>query len=210
MDFKNTNCQDFLDMLASKAPVPGGGGACALVGALGTALGHMTGALTEGKKKYAEFEPELKLLQIELQKLQQELVDLIEKDAQAFEPLAAAYRLPKDTEEEKLHKEAVMEEVLYSASLVPLRIMEKCSRAVEILEIMAIEGSRLAISDAASGASFCRAALEAAALNVFINTKAMTNRINAQELNKQADVILNEYLPRAEAVYSQIAKQLRS
>ena len=195
MDFKNTNCQDFLDMLASKAPVPGGGGACALVGALGIALGHMTGALTEGKKRYIEFAPELKLLQTELQQLQEELIELIDKDAQAFEPLAAAYRLPKDTEKERLHKEAVM---------------EKCSRAVEILEIMARKGSRLAISDAASGASFCRAALEAAALNVFINTKAMTNRINAQELNKQADIILNEYLPRAEAVYSQIAKQLRS
>ncbi|HBM97727.1 TPA: sugar ABC transporter substrate-binding protein [bacterium UBP9_UBA11836] len=210
MDFKNTNCQDFLDMLASKAPVPGGGGACALVGALGIALGHMTGALTEGKKRYIEFAPELKLLQTELQQLQEELIELIDKDAQAFEPLAAAYRLPKDTEKERLHKEAVMEKALYSASLAPLRIMEKCSRAVEILEIMARKGSRLAISDAASGASFCRAALEAAALNVFINTKAMTNRINAQELNKQADIILNEYLPRAEAVYSQIAKQLRS
>ncbi len=210
MDFKNTNCQNFLDMLASKAPVPGGGGASALVGALGTALGHMTGALTIGKKKYAEFEPELKSLQKELQQLQQELVGLIEEDARAFEPLAAAYQLPKNTEEEKLHKETVMEKALYSASLAPLRIMEKCARAIEILEIMALKGSRLAISDAASGASFCRAALEAAALNVFINTKAMTNKINAQELNKQADVILNEYLPRAEAIYSQIAKQLRN
>ena len=76
MDFKNTNCQDFLDMLASKAPVPGGGGACALVGALGIALGHMTGALTEGKKRYIEFAPELKLLQTELQQLQEELKTL--------------------------------------------------------------------------------------------------------------------------------------
>lgn len=209
MDFKNTNCQDFLDRLASSAPVPGGGGAAALVGALGTALGQMTGALTIGKKKYAEFEPELKSLQIELQQLRQELSELIEKDAQAFEPLAEAYRLPKDTEAERLHKEAVMEEALYKASLTPLRIMEKCSRSIEILEVLAIKGSRLAISDAASGASFCGAALQAAALNIYINTQAMADRISAQELNKQAEVLLNEYGPRTEAIYSQIAQQLK-
>ncbi len=210
MDLKNTNCQDFLDKLASKAPVPGGGGASALVGALGTALGHMTGALTAGKRKYADFEAELESLQAELQQLQQNLIDLVEKDAQAFEPLAVAYRLPQNNEQEKLHKETVMEKALYAASLTPLLIMEKCSRVIEILEVMALKGSRLAVSDAASGASFCRAALEAAALNVYINTKAMSNRISAQELNKQTEIILSEYLPRAEAVYSQIARQLKN
>ena len=210
MNLENTTCQEFLNLLASKAPVPGGGGASALVGALGTALGHMTGALTIGKKKYAEYEPELKLLQVKLQKLQQELFQLIEEDAKAFAPLAEAYRLPQSTEEEKQHKEVIMEEALYKASLAPLRIMEKCARSVEILEVLALKGSRLAISDAASGASLCRAALEAAALNVYINTKAMKNRINAQELNKQADAILNEYLSRAAAIYKQIADQLKN
>ena len=210
MNFENTTCQEFLNLLASKAPVPGGGGASALVGALGTALGHMTGALTIGKKKYAEYESELKLLQSELQKLQQELLCSVEEDAQAFAPLAAAYRLPQSNEQEKLHKEAVMEQALYTASLAPLHIMEKCCRSIEILEVLAVKGSRLAISDAASGASLCKAALEAAALNVYINTKAMKNRINAQELNKQTEIILSEYLPRATAVYEQIAEQLKS
>ncbi|MGM9991689.1 MAG: cyclodeaminase/cyclohydrolase family protein [Candidatus Bruticola sp.] len=202
MEFTELSCREFAQLLASKQPVPGGGGAAALVGAVGTALGRMTGALAEGKKKYAQYAEELSFLQSKAEALQEELLQLIETDAQAFAPLAEAYRLPKDTDEEKQYKLLVMEKALTGASLPPLHIMEKCAAALEIIEIMAVKGSRLAVSDAASGALFCLAAMQAAALNVYINTKLMQNRAQAQQLNRRAQNLLNEYRPRAEAIYN--------
>ena len=91
MGFSTVPCNEFVEVLASKAPVPGGGGASALVGAIGTALGNMVGSLTVGKKKYAEVEAEMYELKAKCDKLQAELLQLIERDAEVFEPLSKAY-----------------------------------------------------------------------------------------------------------------------
>ena len=119
--------EGFVEELSSKKPVPGGGGASAMAGALGTALGLMVGNLTVGKKRYAAAEAEVYERMTELTELQKEMLLLADEDARVFAPLAAAYSLPSGTEEEKAHKEAVMEENLRAASLVPLQIMEKCA-----------------------------------------------------------------------------------
>ncbi|MGM9999585.1 MAG: cyclodeaminase/cyclohydrolase family protein [Candidatus Bruticola sp.] len=208
MEFPETSCRKFTQLLASKQPVPGGGGAAALVGAVGIALGRMTGALAEGKKKYAQHAEELAALQIKAEAVQEELLSLIEADAQSFAPLAEAYRLPKNTDEEKQYKLSVMEEALQGASLPPLHIMEKCAEALEIIEIMAVKGSSLAVSDAASGALFCLSAMKAAALNIYINTKLMQNRTQAQYLNERAQKLLQNYVPRAEAIYNDTVHNL--
>ena len=106
MGFSTVPCNEFVEVLGSKAPVPGGGGASALVGAVGTALGNMVGALTVGKKKYADVEEEMKELMAKATTLQDELLHLIERDAEVFEPLSKAYGMPRETEEEKAEKEA--------------------------------------------------------------------------------------------------------
>ena len=100
MLLENTTIE-FLNKLASRDPVPGGGGASAAVGAFAAALGSMVSNLTIGKKKYAAVEDEVKELKSQLQKLQEELILLVDKDAEAFLPRAVAYRLPKTTEEEQ-------------------------------------------------------------------------------------------------------------
>lgn len=209
MEFSKKPCDEFVEVLATKAPVPGGGGASALVGAVGTALGNMVGSLTVGKKKYADVEAEIRLLQKESDQLQQELLELIEKDAQAFEPLSKAYGLPKETEEEKAEKARVMEAALKEACLVPMEIMEKCCRAIEGIEVYAKKGSVIAISDAGVGAAFLRAALEGASLNVYINTKSMQNREYAAKLNDRADQMLETYTKRAEAVFDEVKARLQ-
>ena len=104
MGFSTVPCNEFVEVLGSKAPVPGGGGASALVGAVGTALGNMVGALTVGKKKYADVEEEMKELMAKATTLQDELLHLIERDAEVFEPLSKAYGMPRETEEEKAEK----------------------------------------------------------------------------------------------------------
>ena len=177
MGFSTTPCNEFVEVLASKAPVPGGGGASALVGAIGTALGNMVGSLTVGKKKYADVEAEIMELKGKCDILQKELLELVEKDAIVFEPLSRAYGMPKNTEEEKAKKAQVMEKVLKDACSVPMEIMEKCCEAIDLIEIFAQKGSVIAISDAGVGAAFCKAALEGASLNVYINTKSMAGSL---------------------------------
>ena len=195
MDFTTQSCRDFVTVLASKAPVPGGGGASALVGAIGTALGNMVGSLTVGKKKYAAVEADL--------------LALVERDAQVFEPLSKAYGMPKATEEEKAEKARVMAVVLKEACQVPFEIMEKCCQAIDLMDGFAKMGSAIALSDAGVGVAFCKAALLGASLNVFINTKSMADRAYAEEINQKANAMLTAYTARADAIYQSVLERLQ-
>ena len=180
----------FLAQLSSKAPVPGGGGASAIGGAMGNALGQMVANLTVGKKKYAQAEDEILLLKERMEALQEDFAYLADRDGEVFAPLAAAYGLPGGTEEEKAYKAAVMEENLLAASLVPVDMMKKAMEMLDILEALAEKGSRMAVSDVGVGVQFTRAALLGAVMNVYINTKSMKNREKAEELNRYADKLV--------------------
>lgn len=210
MKITEKTCVEFVNVLASKEPVPGGGGASALVGALGTALGNMVGSLTVGKKKYAAVESEILELKSKCNALQTEFLALVEKDAEVFEPLARAYGMPKDTEEQRTEKARVMEKALVTACSVPLQIMEKCCKAIDIMAEFAQKGSRLAVSDAGVGAALCRSALEGAALNVYINTKAMTDRDCAEKTNARADVMLANAAVKAAEIYKTVLDSLKN
>ena len=209
MSFTTYSCEDFVEILATKAPVPGGGGASALVGALGTALGNMVGSLTVGKKKYADGEADIIALKEKADALQKDFLRLVEEDAKVFEPLSKAYGMPKDTEEEKAEKARVMEIVLKDACSVPMEIMRKCCEAIDIIEEFAAKGSVIALSDAGVGAAFCKAALYGASLNVFINTKSMANREYAEVLNKEAEEMMAVYGAKADAVFEGVNGRLR-
>ena len=210
MGFSTVPCNEFVEVLGSKAPVPGGGGASALVGAVGTALGNMVGVLTVGKKKYADVEEEMKELMAKATTLQDELLHLIERDAEVFEPLSKAYGMPRETEEEKAEKARVMEIVLKDACSVPMEIMEKCCEAIDLIVEFAAKGSALAISDAGVGAAFCKAALEGASLNVYINTKSMKHREYAEELNKKCDEMLAVYTVKADEIFQNVLGRLKA
>lgn len=198
-------CTEFLSVLASKAAVPGGGGAAALVGAAGVALGNMVGCLTEGKKKYAAVEADIQRLNARAGELRRELEGLVEADAEAFAPLAKAYSIPKDDPA----RAEIMEKALDAACAVPLEILEKCAEGVALAEEYAAKGSVLAVSDAGCAALFCKAAMQAAGLNVAINTRLMADREKAAALDKKAGALLAEYVPRADAVYTQVNGQLK-
>ena len=204
-----TSCEGFLADLASSSPAPGGGGAAALVGAAGVALGNMVGALTVGKKKYATVEADILALNERATALRQKLEGLVQADAEAFAPLAAAYRLPKETPEQQAAKAAALEAALDGACAVPLAIMEACGEGVALAVEYAEKGSVLALSDAGCAALFCKAAMEASGLNVSINTKLMADRTKAAALNKKADALLAEYAPQAKKLYEKLAHQLR-
>lgn len=200
---------EFLEVLSSAAPVPGGGGASAAVGAFAAALGMMVTNLTVGKKRYANVEEEIIAVREHLKGLRDELTMLTDEDAKSFEPLAKAYSLPKETEEEKAEKERVMEIVLYEASIVPLRIMETVYEAMKDLEVLGEKGSKIAVSDVGVGILFARAALEGASLNIFINTKSMKNRERAGELNRKADTLIEDGRKLTEKVYALVLEKIR-
>ena len=201
--------QEFLDVLSSKEPVPGGGGASALAGALGNALGQMVSNLTIGKKKYALVEDEIKELAERMKGIQEQFTALADQDAKVFAPLAKCYSLPSGTEEEKAYKAEVMEARLLDASLVPMEIMEKASEMLEIMDILADKGSRMAVSDVGVGVQFIRTALLGAVMNVYINTKSMKNREKAEEMNEKAERLIKEGTEAADRIYQKVLEQLR-
>jgi len=197
MDMTLESCRKFVEVLASDAPAPGGGGAAALVGAIGTALGNMVGSLTVGKKKYADVEEEIVALKAKCDALQKELLDQVEADDIGFVPLAKAYGIPKDDP----NRDKILEEATITACAVPMHIMELCCEAIEYISVFAAKGSRLAVSDAGCGAVCCKAALQAASLNVFINTKSLKNREVAEEMNDKANGMLNKYCAMADEIF---------
>ena len=204
MDMMDLSCREYAERLSSKSPVPGGGGTAALAGALAASLGCMVGSLTAGKKKYAEVTPRILELMEKAKSLEEELLELAQKDAEVFGPLSEAYGLPKDTDEAKAYRTAVMEKCLKDAAGVPLQVMEKCCECVALAEEFALKGSRLAVSDAGCGAALLRAALQSAALNVYINTRMMADRSLAQEMNAKAGAMLRVYAAQAEDVYDSV------
>jgi formiminotetrahydrofolate cyclodeaminase len=199
------SCVEFTQVLSSKAPVPGGGGVSALVGAFGAALCSMAGNLTLGRKKYAAVEDDIRRMLVEGAELQRRLLELVDEDALAFEPLSRAYSIPK----EDPTRSEVLERVTVGACQAPLEMMRCCCRAIELLEEMKEKGSVMLISDVGCGAICCRAALESASLNIFINTKTLTNRETAAALEGEADTMLSTYLPRAENVAQEVTDRLR-
>ena len=208
MAFRDQTINGFMQELASKAPVPGGGGASALVGALSASLTHMVAALTVGKPKYAAVEQEMQELLKSTEALIDRFLSLMDEDAIAFEPLAQAYRLPKETEEEKARKTLVMEAALKSAVQPPLQIMEACADALPLIALCAEKGSVVAVSDAGVAASLCRAALEGASLNVFINTQGMQDKAYAESLNARAMELLSHYGLRAQEIFRDVSTRL--
>jgi len=206
MKFIDKSCAEFVEVLASKAAVPGGGGASALVGAVGMALGSMVGNLTLGKKKYADVEADIVALLDKAAALQAELLHLIDEDAVVFEPLSKAYGIPKDDPT----REQVMEDALKLACTVPLDIMRLSARAIELQDEFAKKGSVLALSDAGVGVIFCKSAMQGASLNVFINTGAMTDKAYAGSIEAEADALLAKYCVLADEIYDSVTKRLRS
>ena len=192
MGMTEKSCDYFLEVLASKAPVPGGGGAAALGGAIGMALSNMVGNLTVGKKKYADVEEEVKELLAEGYRIMEELKALVDKDAEVFEPLSKAYSLPKDTPEQAAHKAKVMEECSINACSVPLEIMRKAYAGIKIHARMGQIGSRLAISDVGCGVAFLKAALVCGHLNVLIKLGAIRDQQFLEATTKEMTQLLED------------------
>ena len=203
------SCTSWLADLASSKPAPGGGGAAALVGAVGVSLGAMVGSLTIGKKKYIDVEEEMKELVERSKELSLKLQSMVKADAEAFLPLSDAYRMPSGTEEEKAAKDAAIQEALTGATEVPLNILIICAEAMELMVEFQKKGSRLALSDAGCGAAMCKAAMESAKLNVYINLKLMKDEEKVRQYQAKMDEAFIRGMALADQVYREVEEELR-
>jgi formiminotetrahydrofolate cyclodeaminase len=202
------SCKSFLSMLASKAPVPGGGGAAALGGAIGMALSNMVGNLTVGKKKYADVEPEIKQLIEQGDAVIAQLQKLVDKDAEVFEPLSKAYGLPKNTPEEVAYKATTIENCSKTACSVPMEIMRKAYEGIKIHARMGQIGTMIAISDVGCGVVFLKSALIAGSLNVVINLNTIKDPAFLADTRKEMNTLLEEGTKLADETFALVMSKL--
>lgn len=191
----------FLDDLASSAATPGGGGAAALAGAMGAALISMVCNLTIGKEKYAEVEGEMKNVLAKSEALRQRLTELMGEDAEAFDKVMAAYRMPKGSDEEKATRSQAIQAGAKEATLVPLAIARACADVIELGQPTAELGNPNAIGDAGVGIICAKAGLKSAALNVFINLRIIKDNIFIGRHQAQIEAILANHEGLADEVY---------
>lgn len=194
----------FIEELASSTPTPGGGGACAYVGALSAALCSMAGNLTVGKKAYASVEDEIRDALEKLDVVRQELLELVAQDASAFKPLAAAYRMPRATPEEREEKNQALQRALVYACDVPLAIMQKIAEVVELSDFLAHHANKMVLSDVGVALAFARGAADGASLNVFINAASMDDRMRAQTYCDRANALTDFVDVRCDTLFAYV------
>ena len=201
---RNMTINAFAEESASKKPVPGGGGVSALAGALAACLAQMVTELTAGKKRYAEYEEEIQQIRAKAADLREELLSCIEKEAEAFAPLAEAYGADRNAE----GYAELMEACLREAARPPFAILELCADVVCLDERLAVIGSKLAVSDAGTSVMLAHGAMHGAMLNIKVNTRLMKDRVYAEDIDRKADELLEEYAPRAVQCYEDVMRRM--
>ncbi len=194
----------FADLLASSEPAPGGGSTAALEGALGAALVGMVATFTIGRKKYAEHEELMKEIVADAQQLRAQLIDVIDRDTQAFNGVSAVFAMPKETDEEKAARTAAMQEALKACTLTPFEMMECSLKALELAEKMPGKFNVNAASDLGVGALSLKAAVQGAWLNILINIGGIKDEAFVAKYRSEGEAILHKALPLADKIYAHV------
>ena len=200
--------KQFIEELASAAPTPGGGAACAYVGVLATCLTSMVGNLTVGKERYRNVEEEARQKLVQLEGIRERLANLVRADEETFAPLAAAYRMPRGTDEERALREAAVQEALYGASEVHLEVMETILEALGVAKFFAYNGNRSALSDIGAAATFARAAAHGVRMTVVANISSMKDEQRARIYKQRMDSLLADIDQQSEFVESYVLDYL--
>ena len=199
---------EFLDALASKNPTPGGGGGAALAGALGAALASMVCNLTLGKEKYAAVQSDMETMVAKTEALRLKLTDLVNADEAAYGVLAAAYKLPKEADEQKKARTAAIQKALINATDTPMQIAVACVEVLKLCSPIADKGNLSAVSDAGVGALLAEAGLRSAALNVYINLGAIKDAAFVAKSRQELDALLKGKGELKEQVFQDVVAKL--
>jgi formiminotetrahydrofolate cyclodeaminase len=199
---------EFINLLASKEPAPGGGAAAALAGALGSALACMVCSLTRGKEAYAAHQELAAQAQDKALDLTASFLDLMDRDADAFWGISAAYKLPKGTPEEKQARTAAIQRELKACTEPPMAMMELAAETLELTASLLGKSNRSAVSDLGVSALALGAAIRSAWLNVLINIGGMQDKELAGAYRARGEALLERALPLAEQIYQEVAAAL--
>ena len=181
--------KDFIEELSSDSPAPGGGSVAALAGALSSALSSMVCNLTIGKEKYKDVEYDMEKILDRVENIRGRFMELVDRDTEAFNRVMDAFKLPKNTEEEKKVRKEKIQEALKEAALVPLETARLCAEMIELCREIAEKGNKNSITDVGVSAIMAKAGLESAILNVKINLKSINDEKFIESLLYEIDVL---------------------
>lgn len=188
----NQSVKQYFEDLSSNSPTPGGGNVAALCGALASSLGTMVCNLTIGKKKYIDVEAEITSLKEKLENFKKEYFDLASKDNDAFDKVMEAFKLPKESDEEKKIRDSKIEEATIHAAEVPAEVMRISLEVLPILKVISEKGNKNSLSDAGVAISLIKTAVQSAYFNVLINCSSLNNQTIANEIRKRASITFGE------------------
>lgn len=208
MKLTELKINEYIELLGSDAPAPGGGSAAALSAAQGAALTNMVTALTVGKAKYAEFNDLNEDVKVKSQKLQEQFVQFIDKDTEAFNEVSAVFAMPKATDEDKAARKEAMQVALKGAAKVPYEVMEACAEMIKLTASLVGKSNTNAASDLVVAALNLKSAIQGAYLNVLINLSGIKDEAFNNEYKEKANKLLSEVLPIADKVYADITVTL--
>lgn len=181
--------KEFLTLLASDAPAPGGGGAAAVAGGIAAALASMLANLTIGKKKFAEHEAEAKSLLQEAELLRQKMLQLTEQDAEVFAQFMQCYKLPKNTETEQQVRSQAIRNAAKKAAEIPMEIAVLSVKIMEITAQLAVIGNPAVITDGAVSGLLARAAVRSSVYNVLVNLPLTKDEAYNQNMSAKAELL---------------------
>jgi formiminotetrahydrofolate cyclodeaminase len=190
----------FAELVAAGTPTPGGGSVAAHCGMMAAALGRMVCNLTIGKPKFADREPRLRGILQKLEGFGHRLRELIAEDAASFEAVLSAYRLPKETDEQKAARTESIQAAIRAAVSVPLETAERSLEVLKLLRELADSGNPSAISDVAVGGQLAQAAIKGASYNVAANLGTMIDREKAREADQRVKALIEDALVLAAEV----------
>jgi glutamate formiminotransferase/formiminotetrahydrofolate cyclodeaminase len=206
--FINKKLADFVDEVSRESPAPGGGSVAALAGAIAAALASMVANLSIGKGEFDDVYEDLSTLAEKAQEIKDQLLQAIDEDAQAFNAVLDAMRMPTDTAEQKAARQQAMESGYKHATQVPLATAKSCKQALDLCLRAAQSGNTAAISDAGVGALMAHAGLQGAIYNVRINLPNIKDAQFVREMERQLDALLREASEANEAVKREVEKAL--
>jgi methenyltetrahydrofolate cyclohydrolase len=205
-----SSIDEFLERLASGDPTPGGGSAAAIMGAMGAALVSMVCSVSIGKKGYEAVESEMRAVRAQSETLRLRLAAMVAEDVAAFDGLMAAYKLPKESQDDKTRRADAIQSSLRRATEVPLDCARVCAEVIGLARRAGEHGYRGVISDAGVGVLAAASAARSAALNVFINAPALKDRQFAQASIDELEKLLDFGIAESEAVYALVRKKLEA
>ena len=199
----------FAEELASKKSMPGGGSVAAYALTLSNSLASMVANFTTGKKKYAEFEEDIQNILEKTRLISKKAIAMVDEDAEAFLPLAAVYKMPAESEEEKRSKDIEMQKCLKNAAIVPMNLLRLSLEVLDLHEELLIKGSKMLISDVGVGVQMLKASALSAKLNVLINIKDIKDCEFVDKMSSEMDRLIEEITERCDKIYGVVLEDVR-